>query len=117
CSTQNLPPTGWTGSRRARVTPGMEPTNARDRGPRQAYSDLILEARAKGRVSRRMATDSGAPSHHDRRAACDRCLPPLLRKKVRARLLGAELPQGADPVLEVIGLGDLAVSDGLNIDS
>src|ERR1700722_20932727 len=31
-------------------------------------------------------------------------------------LLGAELPERAEPVLEVVRLGDLAVLDGLNVD-
>src|SRR5258708_19663374 len=35
---------------------------------------------------------------------------------VCSRLLGAQLPQGTEPVFEVVGPGNLAVSDGLNID-
>src|SRR2546427_9980077 len=36
--------------------------------------------------------------------------------RVCSRLLGAQLPQGTEPVFEVVGPGNLAVSDGLNID-
>src|SRR5216683_5063613 len=35
---------------------------------------------------------------------------------VCSRLLGAQLPQGTEPVFEVVRPGDPAVSDGLNID-
>src|SRR3982074_682674 len=35
---------------------------------------------------------------------------------VCSRLLGAKLPQGTEPVLEVVGPGNLPVPDGLNID-
>src|SRR6266850_8113312 len=35
---------------------------------------------------------------------------------VCSRLLGAQLPQGTEPVFEVVGPGNLAVSDRLNID-
>src|SRR5207302_8859153 len=33
-----------------------------------------------------------------------------------SRSLGAKLPDGTEPVFEVVGPGNLAVSDGLNID-
>src|SRR3989475_11540003 len=36
--------------------------------------------------------------------------------RILRRLLGAQLPQGTEPVFEVVGPGNLAVSDGLNID-
>src|SRR6266478_4416690 len=36
--------------------------------------------------------------------------------RILRRLLGAQLPQGTEPVFEVVGPGNLAVSDGLDID-
>ena len=39
-----------------------------------------------------------------------------LSRKNQEVLLGAQLSQGAEPVFEVVGPGNLAVSDGLNID-
>src|SRR6266481_6350541 len=38
------------------------------------------------------------------------------RNHVCSRLLGAQLPHGTEPVFEVVGPGNLDVSDGLNID-
>src|SRR5271167_3375147 len=45
--------------------------------------------------------------------SASRAPPPVLR---RMRLFGAKLRQRAEPVLHVIGGGDLAVLDGLYID-
>src|SRR3989475_10820138 len=36
--------------------------------------------------------------------------------RILRRLLGAQLPQCTEPVFEVVGPGNLAVSDSLNID-
>src|SRR6267142_2333766 len=39
-----------------------------------------------------------------------------VQNDVCSRLLAAQLPEGAEPVFEVVGPGNLAVSDGLNVD-
>src|SRR5882672_5704811 len=56
-------------------------------------------------------SDGGA-----RRSACLMGSELDVQNHVCSRLLGAQLPQGTEPVFEVVGPGNLAVSNGLNID-
>ncbi len=49
--------------------------------------------------------------------ACNHRLPwSFKRANVLAPLPGAKLPQRAEPVFHVVGFGDVAVFDGLDID-